>query len=99
MLQETREVPADYHSLIQRVKVFQFADLKRATRNFSPDLRLGEGSFGEVFLGWVDPNTFTFSKHGDGVAVAVKRLNPNSLQGHAEWQASITICKSNYIFN
>ena len=60
---------------------------------------LGEGGFGKVYLGWVDQNTFAPSKHGVGVPVAVKRLNQDSMQGHSEWQASITKCESTYTYN
>lgn len=40
--------------------------------------------FGEVFLGWVDKNTFAPSTEGDGIAVAVKKYS----QGLPEWKVS-----------
>ncbi|KAI3496440.1 hypothetical protein L1887_38803 [Cichorium endivia] len=66
------------------LKVFKFADLKKATGNFSQ--RLGMDDFGEVFIGWIDKNTFSPSTEGVGIAVAVKRSK--DLQ---EWQTVVTI--------
>lgn len=60
-------------------------DLKSATRNFRPDTVLGEGGFGRVFKGWIDSNTFKPSRVGVGIPVAVKKSNPDSLQGMQEW--------------
>ncbi|XP_024959830.1 receptor-like cytoplasmic kinase 176 isoform X2 [Cynara cardunculus var. scolymus] len=84
----TREVPTDNKTT--SFKEFKFTDLKKATSNFSPKLQLGEGGFGGVFLGWIDKNTFAPSKHGVGIGVAVKRLNGEGVQGHAEWQAEVS---------
>ncbi|KAI3496545.1 hypothetical protein L1887_38910 [Cichorium endivia] len=65
------------------LKVFKFANIKRATRNFSQDLP-GNRCPGNVFLGWVDKNTFAPSREGVGIAVAVKTYNEDPLR---EWQA------------
>ncbi|GKV08109.1 hypothetical protein SLEP1_g19788 [Rubroshorea leprosula] len=70
------------------LKSFSFAELKMATRNFRPDSMLGEGGFGSVFKGWIDEHSFTASKPGTGKVIAVKRLNPESCQGHQEWLVS-----------
>ncbi|XP_076921686.1 putative serine/threonine-protein kinase PBL11 [Bidens hawaiensis] len=86
---ETKEVPADFQSSIPSVKEFGFDDLKISTRDFSPDLLLGEGGFGKVYLGWVDKNTLAPSKEGVGIAVAIKRLNQQSVHGHKEWLAEV----------
>ncbi|KAG6411992.1 hypothetical protein SASPL_124649 [Salvia splendens] len=64
-----------HHSL----RIFTFAELKAATRNFRNDTVVGEGGFGKVYKGWLD------SKSGSTV-VAVKKLNPESVQGFEEWQ-------------
>ncbi|KAI3495521.1 hypothetical protein L1887_37862 [Cichorium endivia] len=72
----------DFTVLFPSLRVLKFADLRRATKNFSQDLLLGKGRFGEVFLGWVDKNTFAPSTEGDEIAVAVKKYN----QGLPEWQ-------------
>ncbi|KAD2223653.1 hypothetical protein E3N88_41619 [Mikania micrantha] len=41
------------------------------------------------FRSWVKENTLAPSKQGVGMAVAVKRLNKESTQGAAEWQAEV----------
>ncbi|KAK6258091.1 hypothetical protein SCA6_012565 [Theobroma cacao] len=57
------------------LKVFTFAELKTATKNFKGDTLLGEGGFGRVYKGWVDEKTLTPSKVGSGMIVAIKKLN------------------------
>nr|XP_016470598.1 PREDICTED: probable serine/threonine-protein kinase Cx32, chloroplastic [Nicotiana tabacum] len=71
------------------LKVFSLAELKSATRNFRPDTMLGEGGFGRVFKGWIDEKTLAPSRVGVGMAVAVKKSNPDSEQGLKEWQAEV----------
>lgn len=72
------------------LKSFFFKELKTATRNFGPDTVVGEGGFGPVFKGWIDQNSLAASEPGTGMAVAIKRLNQNSMQGREEWSVSIT---------
>ncbi|XP_041995214.1 probable serine/threonine-protein kinase PBL10 [Salvia splendens] len=71
------------------LKSFNFSDLKVATRNFRPDSVLGGGGFGSVFKGWIDENSFTATKPGTGMVVAVKKLHQESFQGHREWLAEV----------
>lgn len=71
------------------LKIFTLTELKSATRNFRPDTVLGEGGFGRVFKGWIDEKTYAPSKVGIGMAVAVKKSNPDSLQGLEEWQVNL----------
>ncbi|KAF4365365.1 hypothetical protein F8388_012515, partial [Cannabis sativa] len=71
------------------LKLFTLAELKKATRDFRPDTVLGEGGFGRVFKGWLDEKTYAPSKVGVGIAVAVKKSNPDSSQGLREWQAEV----------
>nr|XP_043636260.1 leucine-rich repeat receptor protein kinase EMS1 [Erigeron canadensis] len=55
------------------------SDLVKATRNFSPDLIVGDGSFGLVYkadLPW-------------GVTVAVKKLGADAFQGYREFRAEM----------
>ncbi|CAL5044326.1 unnamed protein product [Urochloa decumbens] len=73
------------HKLLQ----FTFQELKSATINFRPDSILGEGGFGYVFKGWIEPNSTAPAKPGTGVTVAVKSLKQDALQGHREWVAEI----------
>ncbi|KAK2997236.1 hypothetical protein RJ639_024909, partial [Escallonia herrerae] len=63
------------------IKSFSFNDLKNATKNFRPDSLLGEGGFGWVFKGWIDRNTFSPSRPGTGIVIAVKNLKTESIQG------------------
>ncbi|KAK1293118.1 hypothetical protein QJS10_CPB17g01637 [Acorus calamus] len=72
------------------LKSFTFNDLKTAAKNFRSETYLGEGGFGCVFKGWIDKNTFAPTKPGTGIVVAIKKLKPESFQGHKEWLAEIT---------
>lgn len=68
---------------------FSFQQLRSATGNFRPDSILGEGGFGYVFKGWIEENGTAPAKPGSGMAVAVKNLKPDGLQGHREWMAEV----------
>ncbi|XAR73685.1 Non-specific serine/threonine protein kinase [Bertholletia excelsa] len=72
-----------------KLKVYTFADLRSATRNFKSDMVLGVGGFGTVFKGWVDEKTLAPSKFGPGMMVAIKKLNPESMQGFEEWKSEV----------
>ncbi|XP_010935290.1 probable serine/threonine-protein kinase PIX13 [Elaeis guineensis] len=74
---------------VPNLRIFTFAELKGATRNFKPDTVLGEGGFGRVYKGWVDEKTLNPAKSGMGMVVAVKKLNPESMQGLEEWQSEV----------
>ncbi|XVF67142.1 hypothetical protein PTKIN_Ptkin10aG0096900 [Pterospermum kingtungense] len=69
------------------LRIFTFAELKSATRNFRPDMVLGEGGFGKVFKGWLDEKAP--GKSGSGTLIAVKKLNSESMQGFEEWQSEV----------
>ncbi|KAF0934343.1 hypothetical protein E2562_024830 [Oryza meyeriana var. granulata] len=71
------------------LRIFTFAELRAATRNFKADTVLGEGGFGRVHKGWVDERTMSPVRSGSGMAVAVKKLDPESLQGVQEWQSEV----------
>ncbi|VAH50451.1 unnamed protein product [Triticum turgidum subsp. durum] len=71
------------------LRVFTFAELRAATRNFKPDTLLGEGGFGQVYKGWVDEKTMNPARSGTGMVIAVKKLNQESLQGLEEWQCEV----------
>ncbi|GFS39393.1 protein kinase superfamily protein [Actinidia rufa] len=71
------------------LKVYSFADLKSATKNFKSDTVLGHGGFGTVFKGWVDEKTLSPCKFGTGMIVAIKKLNSESMQGFQEWQSEV----------
>ncbi|CAH1449672.1 unnamed protein product [Lactuca virosa] len=69
------------------LKAFKFADLQRATKNFSQDFLLGDN--GVMFLCWVDKFTSVPSTKGVGIAVAVKRC-----QGLQEYETVVGILGS-----
>nr|XP_043612702.1 probable serine/threonine-protein kinase PIX13 [Erigeron canadensis] len=71
------------------LKIFTYAELKSATKNFRPASILGEGGFGQVFKGWLDGVTYAPSKGGVGIPVAVKKSDSDSFQGLKEWQAEV----------
>uniref|UniRef100_A0A0A9DMH1 non-specific serine/threonine protein kinase n=1 Tax=Arundo donax TaxID=35708 RepID=A0A0A9DMH1_ARUDO len=71
------------------VRSFTFNELKISTRNFRPDSVLGEGGFGSVFKGWIDETTFSPTRPGTGMVIAVKKLNQEGFQGHREWLAEV----------
>lgn len=74
----------------QNLRTYTYAELKTVTKNFKADSVLGVGGFGTVYKGWVDERTLAPSnKVGIGMIVAIKRLNPESIQGFEEWQAEV----------
>ncbi|KAL4575393.1 hypothetical protein LXL04_022236 [Taraxacum kok-saghyz] len=97
----TKIVQGGYHSggvatnsrevVVPILKVFTFSELRSMTRNFTPKKLIGEGGFGKVYKGWLDSVTFVPRKDGDGLAVAIKRLNPDGMQGLKEWQAEVNL--------
>lgn len=60
-------------------KRFTLAEINAATNNFDDSLVIGVGGFGKVYKGEVD----------DGVPAAIKRANPQSEQGLAEFETEI----------
>ncbi|KAI3806429.1 hypothetical protein L1987_22334 [Smallanthus sonchifolius] len=66
--------------LAHDLKMFSLDDLKKATKNFKDNMRLGEGEFGEVFEGYIDTNT---SSLVDGLLrIAIRRFNHSKIQRH-----------------
>ncbi|XP_076954336.1 putative receptor-like protein kinase At5g39000 [Bidens hawaiensis] len=89
MFPKMKEVRAKFQSPSSSLKEYTFDDLENATKKFSPDLLLGEGDFGKVFLGWVEQNTLAPSKQGVEIAIAVKRFHLEDFQDHAKWLAEV----------
>lgn len=71
------------------LKAFTFNELKNATKNFRSESLLGEGGFGYVFKGWIDEQSGTAARPGSGIVVAIKKLKPESFQGHKEWLTEV----------
>ncbi|KAK9022427.1 hypothetical protein V6N11_002693 [Hibiscus sabdariffa] len=60
-------------------KQFTLAEIQAATNNFDESLVIGVGGFGKVFKGEIE----------DGTLAAIKRANPQSEQGLAEFHTEI----------
>lgn len=54
-------------------------EITRATKNFSPDLIIGDGSFGLVYK----------ARLSNGLVVAIKKLSPDAFQGFREFRAEM----------
>ncbi|MBA0848655.1 hypothetical protein Goshw_005158 [Gossypium schwendimanii] len=61
-------------------KTFNYRDLCTATNNFNPENQLGEGGFGRVYKGQVEPNQ---------QVVAIKQLDRNGYQGNREFLVEV----------
>lgn len=68
-----------YSSSMGLGRLFSFAEITEATKNFDSKNIIGVGGFGNVYLGVID----------EGTQVAVKRGNPQSEQGINEFQTEI----------
>ncbi|XP_022996870.1 probable serine/threonine-protein kinase PBL17 isoform X1 [Cucurbita maxima] len=68
------------------VEIFAYEEMKFATKNFRPDLILGEGGFGVVYKGFIDQNVRPGFKP---MQVAIKELNREGFQGDREWLAEV----------
>ncbi|KAM7488686.1 hypothetical protein LguiB_026170 [Lonicera macranthoides] len=86
-----QDVPTSGQIVTPNLKIFTFAELKSATKNFSVDVLDDEGGFGIFFKGWVNQKTYSPSKVGVGKAVAIKRLGQESMQGPAEGLMEVEI--------
>ncbi|KAL9392669.1 hypothetical protein Peur_016589 [Populus x canadensis] len=72
----------DESSAVESLQLqFDLSSIEAATNNFSPDNKLGEGGFGEVYKGTLP--------HGQ--QIAVKRLSKYSGQGAAEFKNEVVL--------
>ncbi|XP_010940488.1 U-box domain-containing protein 33 [Elaeis guineensis] len=62
------------------ISEFSYAELKQATLDFDDSLKLGEGGYGSVYKG--------FLRH---TMVAIKMLNPQSMQGQSEFHQEVDV--------
>ncbi|KAI3517228.1 hypothetical protein L1887_16441 [Cichorium endivia] len=69
------------------LRIFTFAELKSATRNFSRALIIGEGGFGCVYRAVLRTTDGSNKK----IDVAVKKLGKRGLQGHKEWITEVNV--------
>lgn len=63
----------------QSLNQISMKELAEATRDFSPELIIGDGSFGMVYK----------AKLSSGIVVAVKKLSPDAFQGFREFRAEM----------
>ncbi|XP_065848072.1 probable LRR receptor-like serine/threonine-protein kinase At1g53430 [Euphorbia lathyris] len=66
---------AELRGLDLQTGYFTLRQIKRATNNFDPEFKIGEGGFGPVYKGVLS----------DGVVIAVKQLSSKSKQGNREF--------------
>lgn len=71
--------PNESASFDPSIYEISMAELSLATKGFSSDLIVGDGSFGFVYR----------AKLSNGVVVAVKKLDPDALQGFREFSAEM----------
>ncbi|KDP28896.1 hypothetical protein JCGZ_14667 [Jatropha curcas] len=81
----TPGIPQLYEERAHNLREFSFSELRRATNDFSRQLKIGEGGFGMVYKGSIKPA----GGNGDPVVVAIKKLNREGLQGHKQWVAEV----------
>ncbi|CAN6580573.1 unnamed protein product [Malus baccata var. baccata] len=81
-----KSIPELYREKEQNLRVFSLQELREATNGFNRLLKLGEGGFGSVYKGTIRPAD---GQRGSPILVAIKKLNPQSLQGHKEWLAEV----------
>ncbi|XP_074338584.1 putative receptor-like protein kinase At5g61350 isoform X2 [Apium graveolens] len=74
----------------EKLKMFSLAELRIATRGFSPDMILVENHYGRAFIGWLDEDTLAPSRIGIGMAVSIMSLN--SYGRFRVMQAEVDLC-------
>uniref|UniRef100_A0A3N7GBH9 non-specific serine/threonine protein kinase n=1 Tax=Populus trichocarpa TaxID=3694 RepID=A0A3N7GBH9_POPTR len=72
-----------------KLRDFTYEELRAATFNFSMNLLIGRGGFGNVYKGWLKEQMP--SKGARNRAIAVKRLSGRSRQGYLEFTTEISL--------
>ncbi|KAI9112801.1 hypothetical protein K1719_016118 [Acacia pycnantha] len=81
----SRGIPELYEERAHNLRVFSFTELRRATNDFNRLFKIGEGGFGSVYKGSIQP----LDGKGDSILVAIKKLNKDGLQGHKQWLTEV----------
>lgn len=82
--------PASTPAMSGSLRAFSYNDLKAATRNFRPNCLLGKGGSGCVFKGYIDEQTLMPTQPGQGIPIAIKKLNLDRPQEqYKEWLAKL----------
>lgn len=86
LLPSLGSLQANTHHEKGSVVIFTLSELTKATNNFSPSLKIGQGGFGTVYKG----------KLKDGTIVAIKRAKKNLYDAHlsAEFRNEISTLSS-----
>ncbi|KAK2650289.1 hypothetical protein Ddye_017778 [Dipteronia dyeriana] len=79
-LRESRKEASSSLHIPQFFSEFSFSEVKEATRNFDPSLKIGEGGYGSIYKGLL--------RH---TQVAIKMLHSHSLQGPSEFQQEVDV--------
>uniref|UniRef100_A0A6M2EAZ4 RING-type E3 ubiquitin transferase n=1 Tax=Populus davidiana TaxID=266767 RepID=A0A6M2EAZ4_9ROSI len=79
-LSKERAEDASSMHIHQLLSVFSLSEIQEASRNFDPSVKIGEGGYGNIYKG--------FLRH---TPVAIKMLNPESMQGHAEFKQEVDV--------
>ncbi|KAL5727435.1 non-specific serine/threonine protein kinase [Ranunculus cassubicifolius] len=80
LLRRRRAVEATSSQGLQFFSDFSFSEIDAATSSFDPSLIIGDGGDGTVYKGYL--------RNTD---VAIKSLNPSSLQGRSEFQQEVEV--------
>ncbi|XP_027359757.1 probable serine/threonine-protein kinase PBL19 isoform X1 [Abrus precatorius] len=86
-LPSPRSIKELYKEKEHNFRVFTLQELVDATNGFNRMLKIGEGGFGKVYRGTINP--YPEDGHADPIVVAIKKLNTRGLQGHKEWLAEV----------
>ncbi|GAB2285121.1 hypothetical protein Dimus_019574 [Dionaea muscipula] len=83
------------------LRTFSFAEIRRATKNFSPDRLIGEGPFGRAYMGWINEEAVPAVKNESGsriaaaggskLKVAVKRWRLLTSHFGFEWKMELNV--------
>ncbi|KAK8699790.1 hypothetical protein V6N13_115868 [Hibiscus sabdariffa] len=83
--------PRDWPKTVVRLPAstmesFYYSVLRAATHKFSDKNIIGEGGFGRVYIGYINPHSMSAAKPDTGKAVAVKVLRRRGVQSDKEWK-------------
>ncbi|XP_074317631.1 putative serine/threonine-protein kinase PBL19 isoform X1 [Silene latifolia] len=81
----SKTIPELYREKQHNLRVFTYSELREATSGFNKLLKIGEGGFGSVYKGTIQP----LNGLGSPIVVAIKKLNKHGLQGHKEFLAEV----------
>ncbi|GAB4862005.1 Probable serine/threonine-protein kinase pbl19 [Ancistrocladus abbreviatus] len=80
-----RSINELYEEKAGNLREFSLSELRQATNDFNRLLKIGEGGFGSVYKGRIQP----VDGGDEPIAVAIKKLNNDGHQGHKQWLAEV----------